>query len=136
MPRRIHNFNVAQQWALQSRASKYSPITWLEYAFKALNGSFGDLLGFRRLKISHDPNNLVWSQSAQSYGQKLLCSQGWKPGQGLGARNPKHFNSSAIPRLSISCKDDTLGPGASLKNQNPANPRTGLVAFQELSART
>jgi Pin2-interacting protein X1 len=135
MPPSIYNFNVAQQWALRSRASKYSSTIWLEYAFKAPNGSFGDLLWCRRLKISHDPNNLLWSQSAESYGQKLLCSQGWRPGQGLGARKAKHFNSSAIPRLSISCKDDTLGLGASLKNQDPVNTRTGLDAFQGLLGR-
>lgn len=89
----------------------------------------------RRLKISHDPNNLVWSQAAESYGQKLLASQGWKPGQGLGARNAKHFNSSAIPKLAISYKDDTLGLGASLKSQDPIHTRTGLDAFQGLLGR-
>src|SRR6266516_62456 len=128
MPPTIHNFNVAQQWALQSRASKYSSTIWFGYTFETPNGSFGDSLWYRRLKISHDPNNLVWSQSAESYGQKLLSSQGWKPGQGLGARNAKHFNSSSISRLAISCKDDTLGLGASLKSRDPVYTRIGLDA--------
>ncbi len=89
---------------------------------------------FRRIKISHDPNNLTWAQSAESYGQKLLCSQGWKPGQGLGARSAKHFNSP-VPSIKLSYKDDNLGLGASLKSLNPEQTRTGLDAFQGLLGR-
>jgi Pin2-interacting protein X1 len=86
------------------------------------------------MKISHDPNNLTWAQSAESYGQKLLSSQGWKPGQGLGARGAKHFNSP-VPAIKVTYKDDNLGLGASLKSANPEHTRTGLDAFQGLLGR-
>lgn len=89
---------------------------------------------FRRIRISHDPNNLTWAQSAESYGQKLLSSQGWKPGQGLGARSARHFNSP-IPSIKLSYKDDNLGLGATLKSSNPEQSRTGLDAFQGLLGR-
>jgi len=89
---------------------------------------------YRRIKISHDPNNLTWAQSAESYGQKLLSSQGWKPGQGLGAWDAKHFNSAA-PAIKITYKDDNLGLGASLKSANPEHSRTGLDAFHSLLGR-
>ncbi|KAF7514157.1 hypothetical protein GJ744_004482 [Endocarpon pusillum] len=88
----------------------------------------------KRIKISHDPNNLTWAQSAESYGQKLLSSQGWKPGQGLGARSAKHFNSP-IPSIKLSYKDDNLGLGFSQKSSNPEQTRTGLDAFHGLLGR-
>ncbi|ERF68088.1 hypothetical protein EPUS_06899 [Endocarpon pusillum Z07020] len=88
----------------------------------------------KRIKISHDPNNLTWAQSAESYGQKLLSSQGWKPGQGLGARSVKHSNSP-IPSIKLSYKDDTLGLGLSQKSSNPEQTRTGLDAFHGLLGR-
>lgn len=64
----------------------------------------------------------------------MLSSQGWKPGQGLGARDAKHFNSlnSAIK---LTYKDDTLGLGATLKSGNSQHARTGLDAFQGLLGR-
>jgi len=89
----------------------------------------------RRVKISHDPNNHSWAYAAESYGQKLLSAQGWRPGQGLGARNAKHFNSPAMPKIKISRKDDTLGLGATLKSQDPIHIRTGFDAFQGLLGR-
>ena len=89
---------------------------------------------YRRLKISHDPNNLTWAQSADSYGQKLLSAQGWKPGQGLGSSGAKNFNSP-IPAIMVSYKDDNLGLGASLKSAKPEQSRTGLDAFQSLLGR-
>jgi Pin2-interacting protein X1 len=88
----------------------------------------------RRIKISHDPNNLTWAQSAESYGQKLLSSQGWRPGQGLGAHGAKSFNSPA-PAIKVAYKDNNLGLGASLKSANPEQNRTGLDAFQGLLGR-
>ncbi len=64
-----------------------------------------------------------------------MSAQGWKPGQGLGARDAKHFNSSPAPKLKVSVKDDTLGLGATLKSQDPIHARTGLDAFQGLLGR-
>ncbi len=77
---------------------------------------------------------MTWAQSAESYGQKLLASHGWKPGQGLGSRSARHFNSP-VPSIKISYKDDNLGLGASLKSSNPEQTRTGLDAFQGLLGR-
>ena len=64
-----------------------------------------------------------------------MSAQGWKPGQGLGARDSKHINSSPVPKLKISVKDDTLGLGATLNSQDPMQARTGLDAFQGLLGR-
>lgn len=64
-----------------------------------------------------------------------MSSQGWKPGQGLGARDAKHFNSNPIPKVAISYKDDTLGLGATLKSRDAIHTRTGLDAFQGLLGR-
>ena len=89
---------------------------------------------YRRIKIAHDPNNLTWALSAESYGQKLLSFQGWKPGQGLGARGAKHFNSP-IPAVKAAYKDNNLGLGASLKSVNADQTRFGLDAFQVLLGR-
>lgn len=93
----------------------------------------------RRIKISHDPNNLTWSQSSASYGQKILASQGWKPGTYLGSPNAKHashYGAGSASHIRITYKDDNLGLGAqSAGKQAAENSRTGLDAFQGLLGR-
>lgn len=64
-----------------------------------------------------------------------MLSQGWKAGEGLGARNRHGFDSYDNAKLKVSFKDDNLGLGASLKSKNVEHSRTGLDAFQGLLGR-
>jgi Pin2-interacting protein X1 len=64
-----------------------------------------------------------------------MLSQGWKAGEGLGARNRRGFNSYDNAKLKVSFKDDNLGLGASLKSKDVEASRTGLDAFQGLLGR-
>lgn len=88
------------------------------------------------MKLSHDPRNLQWSDNANSFGQKIMQSSGWKPGTALGASSvpiPAHEASAAKVRIAV--KDNMLGLGASLKSKNVEHQRTGLDAFQGLLGR-
>jgi Pin2-interacting protein X1 len=104
-------------------------------ALPFLTRNIHKLTASRRLKISHDPNNTAWSTSTSSYGQRLMISQGWVAGQGLGAQNRKDFNSYDSAKVKVSFKDDNLGLGASLKSKDIEHSRTGLDAFQGLLGR-
>lgn len=92
---------------------------------------------YRRVKISHDPNNTTWAQSTNGFGHKIMTSQGWTPGQYLGARNANHadsFTSASASHIRVTLKDDTLGLGArapTLGNDNVA----AIDAFQGLLGR-
>lgn len=91
----------------------------------------------RKTKISHDPNNTSWSRSTDSFGHRILSSQGWKPGSCLGARNAAHadmFTAASVSHIKVVVKDDTLGLGARSK-RNPLEEPTGLDAFKGLLGR-
>ena len=90
----------------------------------------------RRIKISHDPNNLAWSQSA-SYGQKILSAQGWTPGSFLGAKNARHashYGTASASHIRINYKDDNLGLGAQSAGKLAEQSRH-TDAFQGLLGR-
>lgn len=94
----------------------------------------------RRIKISHDPRNLSWSQSSSSFGQRLMTKHGWKEGQSLGNRESNHVGLSdadrlAAARVGVLFKDDNLGLGAKRKSKDVEAQRTGLDAFQGLLGR-
>ena len=86
----------------------------------------------RRAKFSHDPNNTAWTNSTDSYGQRMLQSHGWTTGASLGARNKSYTKDKGIPYIKVTIKDDTLGLGARL---GPNVPQPGLDAFQGLLGR-
>ncbi|KAI9924164.1 hypothetical protein ASPWEDRAFT_38424 [Aspergillus wentii DTO 134E9] len=91
----------------------------------------------KRTKISHDPNNTNWSRSTSGFGHKILSSQGWKPGNFLGARNAAHadmFTAASASHIKVVLKDDTLGLGARPK-RDPLGEPTGLDAFKGLLGR-
>ena len=93
---------------------------------------------YRRVKISHDPNNTIWSQSTTSYGHKILLSQGWTPGSLLGATNAPHahFHSNAsASHIRVAIKDDNLGLGAKRGTVQSAGECTGLDDLQSLLGR-
>lgn len=91
----------------------------------------------RKTKISHDPNNTSWSRSKDSFGHRILSSQGWSPGQTLGAQNAAHakmYTAASLSHIRVAVKDDNLGLGAK-PNGNPLDEPTGLDAFKGLLGR-
>ena len=86
----------------------------------------------RRAKFSHDPNNTAWTNSTDSYGQRMLQSHGWTTGASLGARNKSNTRDIGVSHFKVTIKGDTLGLGARL---GPNVPQPGLDAFQGLLGR-
>ncbi|RAL62538.1 hypothetical protein DID88_005103 [Monilinia fructigena] len=43
-----------------------------------------------KIKLSHDPNNTRWSGNTDSFGHRMMKSQGWTPGEYLGAKDAAH----------------------------------------------
>lgn len=92
----------------------------------------------RRSKLSQDPNNTTWSRSATKYGQKILQSHGWTPGESLGASGTASSDLRSVASLShikIALKDDNLGLGAKHDAARASNETTGLDVFQDLLGR-
>ncbi|KAI1614387.1 Pin2-interacting protein X1 [Exophiala viscosa] len=94
----------------------------------------------KRVKLSHDPRNLSWSQSSSSFGQRLMTKQGWKEGQSLGNRDSVHLGLNDVDRLAaarvgVLFKDNNLGLGAKTKGRDVEAQRHGLDAFQGLLGR-
>ena len=93
---------------------------------------------YRRVKLSHDPNNTTWSRNTTKYGQKILESQGWTPGEFLGATNvpyAAYHTAANASHIRIVLKDDTLGLGARPGRSQEAGPTTGLDMFQNILGR-
>jgi len=90
----------------------------------------------KRTKISNDPNNTQWSKSTTSFGHKILASQGWKPGEYLGAKDAnhaEHYTKANASHIRVLLKDDNLGLGAKVGNQNAET--FGLSQFSGLLGR-
>ncbi|GAB7344030.1 hypothetical protein MBLNU457_1952t1 [Dothideomycetes sp. NU457] len=90
----------------------------------------------KRTKISNDPNNTQWSKSTTSFGHKILASQGWKPGDYLGAKDAnhaEHYTKANASHIRVLLKDDNLGLGAKVGNQNADT--FGLSQFSGLLGR-
>jgi Pin2-interacting protein X1 len=69
----------------------------------------------RRSKIGTDPNNNNWAKATDSFGHKILASQGWKPGDTLGAKDANHASHYTVgsnSHIRVLLKDDNLGLGA------------------------
>ncbi|KAM0278045.1 hypothetical protein ACHAQH_005414 [Verticillium albo-atrum] len=89
---------------------------------------------FRR-KIDKDPNNTSWAKDTSTFGQKILRSQGWEPGQYLGAKDAaqaEHYTAANASFVRVSLKDDMLGLGF---KQAKEERSTGMDAFQNMLAR-
>ena len=92
----------------------------------------------RRFKPSNDPNNTTWSRSATKYGQKILQSRGWTPGEVLGPRRAVYSDLRSVasgPHIHVALKNDTLGLGAKHDAAGLNNESTGLDVFQDLLGR-
>jgi len=90
----------------------------------------------KRTKISSDPNNTKWSKKTDSFGHKILTSQGWTPGEYLGAKDAnhaEHYTSANASHIRVLLKDDNLGLGAKIGNQNADT--FGLSQFSGLLGR-
>ncbi|KAK4984598.1 telomerase inhibitor [Elasticomyces elasticus] len=89
-----------------------------------------------RNKFSSDPNNTKWSRDTDSYGHKILASQGWKPGSHLGAKNAaqaSHYTAASSSHVRVLLKDDNLGLGA---QRGKSNADTfGLSTFSGILGR-
>lgn len=86
-------------------------------------------------KWAKDPNNTAWSRNTDTFGQKILRSQGWAPGQYLGAQDAAHsefYSAANASHVRAVLKDDNLGLGA---KRNQGDECTGLDALQELLGR-
>ena len=97
-----------------------------------------DANGLRRIKLSHDPNNTAWSRSTTGYGQKIMLSQGWSPGEFLGAKNAPHtslYSQSGASHIRVTLKDDNLGLGAKGTANAGEGQCTGLDIFQDVLGR-
>ncbi|EFR01797.1 G-patch domain-containing protein [Nannizzia gypsea CBS 118893] len=92
----------------------------------------------KRTKISSDPNNTTWTRSTSNYGHKIMTSQGWAPGDYLGAANSNRtdtYTAASFGHIRVSLKDDNLGLGAKPRRPLVDDEPTGLDAFQGLLGR-
>ncbi|TQS38567.1 hypothetical protein Golomagni_00920 [Golovinomyces magnicellulatus] len=92
----------------------------------------------KKNKLSHDPNNTRWTNNTQSFGHKILTSQGWKQGDYLGAKNAVHaeYHTAAnSTHIRVTLKDDNLGLGAKIGSGVGHGECTGLDAFKNLLGR-
>lgn len=90
----------------------------------------------KRAKLSHDPNNTSWSRDTTSFGHKILSSQGWAPGQFLGAKDANHashYTHANASHIRVLLKDDNLGLGARLGGERAET--FGLNQFSGLLGR-
>ncbi|KGQ11671.1 Protein PXR1 [Beauveria bassiana D1-5] len=88
-----------------------------------------------RRKISNDPNNTKWTRDTTTFGQKILRSQGWQPGQFLGAQDAPHaelHSAASASYIRVVLKDDMKGLGF---NKALEDEVTGLDVFSDLLSR-
>lgn len=86
-------------------------------------------------KWAKDPNNTAWSRNTDTFGHKIMRSQGWAPGDYLGAKDASHseyFGAANASHIRAVLKDDNMGLGA---KRNQGDECVGLDAFQELLGR-
>ncbi|KAL8638102.1 MAG: hypothetical protein Q9228_004708 [Teloschistes exilis] len=90
----------------------------------------------KRAKFSQDPNNTVWTRSPSNFGQKVLLSQGWKPGSALGAQDASYTDSpGSLSHIKVTSRDENLGLGARSGVQGGEDTTTGLDGLQDLLGR-
>jgi Pin2-interacting protein X1 len=92
----------------------------------------------RRLKLSNDPNNTTWTKDTTGFGHKIMKSQGWEPGNFLGAKDAPHaeFHTEAnASHIRVVLKDDNLGIGAKRGSGLEQGECVGLDVFQSLLGR-
>ncbi|RDW64187.1 hypothetical protein BP5796_10689 [Coleophoma crateriformis] len=91
-----------------------------------------------KTKISHDPNNTRWTRDSASFGHKIMSSQGWNPGELLGAKDAPHaeFHTAAnASYIRVALREDNLGLGAKIGSGVGHGECTGLDVFKNLLGR-
>ncbi|CAN8099192.1 unnamed protein product [Discula destructiva] len=86
-------------------------------------------------KWAKDPNNNAWSRNTDTFAQKIMRSQGWAPGDYLGAKDAsqsEYFGAANASHIKAVLKDDTMGLGA---KRNGGDECVGLFDFQVLLGR-
>ncbi|TKA27734.1 hypothetical protein B0A50_04835 [Salinomyces thailandicus] len=77
----------------------------------------------KKTKLSTDPNNNNWAKSTTNYGHRILASQGWKPGDYLGASNAAHadhYTAANASHIKVALREDGLGLGAKIGGKSNA----------------
>lgn len=77
----------------------------------------------KRSKLSTDPNNNAWAKSTNNFGHRILASQGWKPGDYLGAENAAHsdhYTAANASHIRVLLREDNLGLGAKVGGKSNA----------------
>ncbi|KAI6854393.1 hypothetical protein KC338_g9275 [Hortaea werneckii] len=77
----------------------------------------------KKTKLSTDPNNNNWAKSTNSFGHRILASQGWKPGDYLGATNAAHsdhYTAANASHIRVMLREDGLGLGAKVGGKSNA----------------
>lgn len=89
-----------------------------------------------RSKISNDPQNTNWANNTTRFGHRILTSQGWQPGDSLGAEDASHaahYTAASQSHIRVFLKDDNLGLGAKRGSERAEN--FGLAGLESILGR-
>ncbi|OAL06820.1 hypothetical protein IQ06DRAFT_237235 [Phaeosphaeriaceae sp. SRC1lsM3a] len=89
-----------------------------------------------RSKISNDPQNTNWANNTTRFGHRILQSQGWQPGESLGASDAAHaahYTAASQSHIRVFLKDDNLGLGAKRGSERAEN--FGLAGLESILGR-
>jgi Pin2-interacting protein X1 len=89
-----------------------------------------------RTKISNDPQNTTWANNTSRFGHRILSSQGWQPGDSLGAKDASHaahYTAASQSHIRVFLKDDNLGLGAKRGSERAEN--FGLAGLESILGR-
>ncbi|KAI4618539.1 telomerase inhibitor [Alternaria sp. BMP 0032] len=89
-----------------------------------------------RSKISNDPQNTTWANNTSRFGHRILTSQGWQPGNSLGATDASHaahYTAASQSHIRVFLKDDNLGLGAKRGSERAEN--FGLAGLESILGR-
>ncbi|CAG5183502.1 uncharacterized protein ALTATR162_LOCUS10613 [Alternaria atra] len=89
-----------------------------------------------RSKIANDPQNTTWANNTSRFGHRILTSQGWQPGNSLGATDASHaahYTAASQSHIRVFLKDDNLGLGAKRGSERAEN--FGLAGLESILGR-
>ncbi|KAF2831953.1 hypothetical protein CC86DRAFT_312566 [Ophiobolus disseminans] len=89
-----------------------------------------------RSKISNDPQNTTWANNTTRFGHRILTTQGWQPGESLGASDAAHaahYTVASQSHIRVLLKDDNLGLGAKRGSERAEN--FGLAGLESILGR-
>ncbi|WPH03831.1 protein pxr1 [Acrodontium crateriforme] len=91
----------------------------------------------KRSKLSTDPNNTAWTKNTTNFGHRILSSQGWQPGQYLGAKDAahqEHYTAANASHIRVLLREDNLGIGAQVGGNGRAET-FGLATLSGIFGR-